>query len=138
MLPAAPEPTPSSVEIPIVFSGETPQSGESIPLDATEFEEYSVTIESGAADTDAMGRPAVHGAIPDTDATGRPAALHLPRSGLSDDQDTMTRARSGYAIPRRRPRRTSPANPDDTLPDENETGETTQLMVSRAPKAPQT
>jgi serine/threonine protein kinase len=165
---AVPEPTPSSVEIPIVFSGETPQSGESIPLDDAELEEYPMPIEVGAPDdlrgddanttqrrgadfgrelaqvqggvrdTDAMGRPVLHGAIHDTDATGRPAALRISRSAFSDDQDTITKARSGSAIPRRRARRTPMSNPDDTLPDENESGEPTQLMASRAPKAPRT
>jgi serine/threonine-protein kinase len=163
---AAPEPTPSSVEIPIVFSGETPQSGESIPLDDAELEDYPVHVEAppggdartdegqttqkrgadfarelaeasgNVGDTDAVGRPAVHGAVHDTDATGRPAALRFQRSAGSDDQDTVIKARSGSPLQRRRARRTPTSNPDDTLSDENESGEPTQLMASRLPKAP--
>jgi serine/threonine protein kinase len=36
----APEPTPSSVEIPIIVSGDTPLSGENIPVEHTEFESF--------------------------------------------------------------------------------------------------
>ena len=46
----APEPTPSSVEIPIVVTGDTPLSGENIPVEHTEFES---SVPPGPRRTDA-------------------------------------------------------------------------------------
>jgi serine/threonine-protein kinase len=163
---SAPPPTPSSVEIPIIVSGETPLSGENLPVDVTElqskrpsrsdvsdFEEYPTQVQAspfddprarkvgdtrpGIADTDVMGKPAV--AANDTDPTGKPAPLVGRRSSpdlRSEDQDTIVRA-NNLPLPKRRvPRRSSP---DDTLRvdgDGGGEGDPTLLMPPRAPKAP--
>jgi len=181
------EPTPSSVEIPIVFSNDTPLSGEHMPVEATEmdtrpppavraasdamdFEEYPTQVQAspfdesrhddatttqkrgpefarqiaqarGIRDTEVMGKPAVQ----DTDATGRPAALRVARGSrpdareVRDDQDTIIKSSSSFPMPKRRAPRKAPASPDDTIKVDTDSGppdDPTQLMGSRAPKAP--
>jgi serine/threonine-protein kinase len=108
--PQALEPTPSSVEIPITFSNDTPLSGENVPVDATdleppprsgltpsdasEFEEYPTQVQQSpfphqlaearsVRDTDVTGTPA----ISDTDATGKPAALRSSRRTHPDARE---------------------------------------------------
>jgi serine/threonine-protein kinase len=72
------EPTSSSVEIPITFSGETPQSGESLPLDDADLEE--IGVRSDGAPEDAMTTqkrgPELAGAL----AQARRLVLEPPRS----------------------------------------------------------
>jgi len=193
-IPAAPprpnirakEPTPSSVEIPIVFSNDTPLSGENMPVEATEmesrsppharpssdamdFEEYPTQVQQspfdeprpeeasttqkrgpefarqvaqarGIRDTDVTGRPAVR----DTDATGRPAAPPRPRSSpdareVRDDLDTIIKSSAAFPQPKRKGGRKPAASPDDTIKVDHDSGppdDPTQLMGSRAPKAP--
>jgi hypothetical protein len=104
------------VEIPIVFSGETPQSGEAVPFDPSQLEEHPLR------DTVPTGKPTVR----DTDVTGRPSV------------DIAGEARSPV-LPRRKTLRIRPVTPDDTLADlsdDPDGGEPTQLMPARAPKAP--
>jgi serine/threonine protein kinase len=129
-----PAPTPSSVEIPIVFSGETPQSGEAVPFDASQLEEHPLR------DTVPTGKPTVR----DTDVTGRPSvdvvleARQTP--GASPHASHAPQPRSP-PVARRKTLRTRPVapTPDDTLADlsdDPDGGEPTQLMPARAPKAP--
>jgi serine/threonine protein kinase len=193
-IPAAPprpnvrakEPTPSSVEIPIVFSNDTPLSGENMPIEVTEmesrspphgrpssdamdFEEYPTQVQQspfdeprhedatttqkrgpefarqvaqarGIRDTDVTGPPAVR----DTDATGRPVAHHASRASQEprearDDVDTIIKSSNTFPQPKRRGARKPAASPDDTIKVDTDTGpidDPTQLMGSRAPKAP--
>jgi serine/threonine-protein kinase len=142
---AAPEPTPSSVEIPIVFSGETPQSGESLPVDERDFwdepdAEFADDGQASDAQTTqkrgpeferalANARQAVRDSVRDTDATGRPAMLGDRESGPAV-RDTDPTGRPA-ALVRRKGIRARAANPDDTLTDEGEGGEPTQLMPTR-------
>jgi serine/threonine-protein kinase len=186
---AVEEPTPSSVEIPITFSSDTPLSGENLPVDATEllpsqppppmsvmsaedaaeFEELPTQVHEssfddqppddgqttqrrgpefaqqlaqargGIRDTDVMGMPA---AVHDTDATGRPAALRTTRKPpeARDDGETIIKSRSAFPLPKRKPPRSKTASsPDDTVQEVElppVEGDPTQLMASRAPKAP--
>jgi serine/threonine protein kinase len=114
------QPTPSSVEIPIVVSGETPLSGENIPVEATEmesrppparpsrsdaseFEEYPTQIQANPFDvapptskrsTDSASQRA---SVGDTDVTGKPA--------VANDTDPTGRMQ---ATPVPAPRRSSP------------------------------
>jgi hypothetical protein len=191
---ATPEPTPSSVEIPIVFSGETPQSGESLPIDdrdllddlegaaaddgqvnvgvAADDGQVSVGVPAddgqvnvGVAADDgqvsvgvpaddghvsvgvpaddgrgsdayttqkrgaefarelANAREAVRDSVRDTDVTGRPAV-----------RDTEPTGRPAV-LGRRKGHRARASNPEDTLPDDSETGEPTQLMPARVRRA---
>jgi serine/threonine protein kinase len=106
------EPTPSSVEIPIVFSGDASPSGELDLLDdalmddqptrvgrairdggadahttqkrGPEFASELARAHARVRDTDAMGRPAVR----DTDATGRPAIRDTDATGRPAIRDT--------------------------------------------------
>jgi serine/threonine-protein kinase len=90
------QPTPSSVEIPIVVSGETPLSGENMPVEATElesrkrpsrsdaseFEEYPTQVQASPFDTAQPSSkrtepaPPSRGGVADTDVTGKPAAAN--------------------------------------------------------------
>jgi serine/threonine-protein kinase len=109
--PRQKEPTPSSVEIPITFSGDTPLSGENIPIDATEmdsrppavgarsdaaeFEEYPTQVHASPFDdvrpedqhtTQRRGaefaQQLAHArSIRDTDVTGRPAVNDTDPTG---------------------------------------------------------
>ncbi|HEY1692092.1 MAG TPA: serine/threonine-protein kinase [Polyangiaceae bacterium] len=180
------EPTPSSVEIPITFSNDTPLSGENLPVDATElesrpahahapasdaaeFEEYPTQVHvspfdeprsedaqttqkrgpefsaqlaharGGVRDTDVTGRPAVG----DADPAGKAPAARTsrrPAVELRDDQETIIKSRSSFSLPKRKPSRKAAASPDDTIKVDTDLpsmeGEPTQLMASRAPKAP--
>jgi serine/threonine protein kinase len=180
------EPTPSSVEIPIVFSNDTPLSGENMPVEATEmesrspphsrhssdamdFEEYPTQVQQspfdeprpeeasttqkrgpefarqvaharGIRDTDVTGRPAIR----DSDATGRLIMAPRPRSSpdareVRDDLDTVIKSSAAFPQPKRKGGRKPAASPDDTIKVDTEMGapdDPTQLMGSRAPKAP--
>jgi serine/threonine-protein kinase len=118
------QPTPSSVEIPIVVSGDTPLSGENIPIehtemesrppparppsrsDASEFEEYPTQVQASPFDVapstgklpePTASRGATRPGIADTDVTGKPAA--------ANDTDPTGRLQ---AAPRPASRRSSP------------------------------
>jgi serine/threonine-protein kinase len=116
------QPTPSSVEIPIVVSGDTPLSGENIPIehtemesrppparppsrsDASEFEEYPTQVQASPFDvapsTSKLPEPsrsAPRPGIADTDVTGKPA--------VANDTDPTGRLQ---ATPLAAPRRSSP------------------------------
>jgi serine/threonine-protein kinase len=93
-----PPPTPSSVEIPIVVAGETPLSGENMPVEATEmqsrrspsrpsrpdaseFEEYPTQVQPSPFDvaqpSSRRSDPGVpRTGVADTDVMGRPAAAN--------------------------------------------------------------
>jgi len=182
------EPTPSSVEIPIVFSNDTPLSGENMPVEATEmesrprassgshsdaaeFEEYPTQVHAspfdeprpddahtttkrgpefaqqlaqargGVRDTDVMGKPPAHvleakhkAALP------RPHRQSSPDSReVRDDQDTIIRSNASFPLTKRKVVRKTAPSPDDTIKVESEVPaieDPTQLMASRAPKAP--
>jgi hypothetical protein len=186
--PRIKEPTPSSVEIPIVFSNDTPLSGENLPVevtemdsrprspyapssDASEFEEYPTQVQTspfdqqrpddahtttkrgpefaqqlaqargGVRDTDVMGRPPAHFA----EAKARPSPPRPQRKSspdlrdLRDDQDTIIRSSASFPLPKRKVARKAPVSPDDTIKVDSEgplIEDPTQLMASRAPKAP--
>jgi serine/threonine protein kinase len=118
------QPTPSSVEIPIVVSGDTPLSGENIPIehtemesrppharppsrsDSSEFEEYPTQVQASPFDVapstgklpePSASRGATRPGIADTDVTGKPAA--------ANDTDPTGRLQ---VAPRPAPRRSSP------------------------------
>jgi eukaryotic-like serine/threonine-protein kinase len=116
------QPTPSSVEIPIVVSGDTPLSGENIPVEATEmesrppparqsrhdiseFEEYPTQVQASPFDVahasskrpPARPRADSRPGVADTDVTGKPAA--------ANDTDPTGRLQ---ATPAPAPRRSSP------------------------------
>jgi hypothetical protein len=123
---AAPTPTPSSVEIPIVFSDGTPASGEALPFDPGQLEEHPLR------DTVPTGKPTVR----DTDVTGRPSVSAMEEREAHDARYALPRS---PGFPRKKAVRTRPVTPDDTvadLPEDLDGGEPTQLMPSRAPKAP--
>jgi hypothetical protein len=186
--PRVKEPTPSSVEIPIVFSNDTPLSGENLPVEATEmqsrrspqssipsdasdFEEYPTQVQQspfdearqddgntttkrgpefaqqlaavlkGVRDTDVMGRPPVHPAEPGTRPNvPRPARRSSPDAReVRDDQDTIIKSNSAFPLPRRKSSRKLASSPDDTIKVDTEgpaIEDPTQMMASRAPKAP--
>jgi len=113
-------------------------------------------VRSGIRDTDVTGRPAVS----DTEPTGRQVRPQGPIGGANaagartapprrapaeprepreprDDQDTIIRSGSSFPMAKRKTRKTPSA--DDTVKVEGEIateGDPTQLMASRAPKAP--
>jgi serine/threonine protein kinase len=122
----APAPTPSSVEIPIVFSDGTPASGEALPFDPGQPEEHPLR------DTVPTGKPTVR----DTDVTGRPSVSAMEERDARGAPYAQPRA---PGFPRKKAVRTRPGSPDDTVadvPEDVDGGEPTQLMPSRAPKAP--
>ena len=123
--PRSPEPTPSSVEIPIVVAGETPLSGESMPVDVTElgprrsgsvsdaqeFEEYPTQVQPRPLEpprprvrkvgTSAPSRAPVR-RVSDTDVMGRSAVKDTDVSGRSAIHDTDPAGkRSGSSTPPR-------------------------------------
>jgi serine/threonine-protein kinase len=125
---ATPAPTPSSVEIPIVFSGE---SGETVAFDASQVEEHPLrdTAPTGkptVRDTDVTGRPAVDVILDEREARGA-AYASQPRAPGSSRRKTL-RTRPVPPVP--------PDEPMGDLPDDPDGGEPTQLMPSRVPKAP--
>jgi hypothetical protein len=186
--PRVKEPTPSSVEIPIVFSNDTPLSGENMPVDVTEmdsrprpptpppndgadFEEYPTQVHQspfdsyrpddgqtttkrgpefaqqlaqargGVRDTDVMGKPPAHVVEARNRATApRPQRTSSPDvRDLRDDQDTIIRSNATFPLPKRKLARKAAASPDDTIKVDAEgpaIEDPTQLMKSRAPKAP--
>jgi serine/threonine-protein kinase len=91
-------------------------------------------------DTEVSGKPAVS----DTDATGKPAVLRAARRSapdareVRDDQDTIIRSNTAFPLPKRKGSRKQSASPDDTIKVDAEgpADDPTQLMASRAPKAP--
>jgi serine/threonine protein kinase len=124
----APAPTPSSVEIPIVFSDGTPASGEALPFDPGQLEEHPLR------DTVPTGKPTVR----DTDVTGRPSVSAMEEARNAPYASHASQPRSP-GFPRKKTLRTRPAIPDEIVPDLTEDvdgSEPTQLMPSRAPKAP--
>jgi serine/threonine-protein kinase len=186
--PRIKEPTPSSVEIPIVFSNDTPLSGENLPVDltemdsrprsppsgasdASEFEEYPTQVHTspfdgqrqddgqtttkrgpefaqqlaqargGVRDTDVMGKPPAHIIEARSKASPpRPQRKSSPDSREErDDQDTIIRSNASFPLPKRKVARKPAVSPDDTIkvdPEGPMIEDPTQLMASRAPKAP--
>jgi serine/threonine-protein kinase len=111
------QPTPSSVEIPIVVSGDTPLSGENMPIDATEmdsrrpppqrpsrsdaseFEEYPTQVQASPFDvarssTKLPQAPPSRAGVGDTDVTGKPA--------VANDTDPTGRLKAAPQQPLRR------------------------------------
>jgi len=125
--PRPPEPTPSSVEIPIVVAGDTPLSGESMPVDATElasrrpsvsdaqeFEEYPTQVQQRPEPGKVRERDPRLGRKPgistpgrapvrrvsDTDVMGRSPVQDTDVSGRSAIADTDPSARRPSGAPR--------------------------------------
>jgi serine/threonine protein kinase len=117
--PPVPSLTPSSIDIPIVVTGETPRSGENMPVEPTQRGAHS-----GAASDVRDSR--------DTIVTGMPAAARA-------DADAAAPSAASAALSKRRGGRRS-SSPDDTLRVDQEPagceGDPTQQMAPRAPKAP--
>ncbi len=125
--PRIPEPTPSSVEIPILFS-ETPLSGEHMPIDATSIDDMPTEMRErfpSSSDTDTTERRAdlAHLSIGKRPKTGRgargapatdkmAAPVFAPSTDTEIDDSNATLIQSS-PIPRRRAARAS--SPDDTI-----------------------
>lgn len=150
--PRVPRETPSSVEIPIVVAGETPLSGENMPVEATElashsrresrsdaseFEEYPTQVQASpfdeprVRDTD-VGAPKAPAAN-DTDPTGR---LPVTRLAPEPEQDTVVRTSPSFPLVKRRAVRRRDADDTIRIDEVSLEGDPTLLMPPRSPKAP--
>jgi serine/threonine-protein kinase len=119
------EPTPSSVEIPIVFGGDTPLSGENLPVevteleshpslsDASEFEEYPTQVQNSPfeearpddAQTTTKRGPEfaqqlaqARGGVRDTDAMGKPTVSDTDPTGRIVVRDTDATGRPAVLL----------------------------------------
>jgi hypothetical protein len=143
--PNLPEPSSSSLEIPITFSNDTPPSGESLPAVDSEVEEYPMRadvsppsdgraedalttqkrgpefasalarVRESIRDTGATGPWPVH----HTDAAGRPSAGRAQADSSRNapsDEDTLIEPWPGRVVPRGAATRRAPSpGPDDTV-----------------------
>jgi len=125
--PRIPEPTPSSVEIPIMFS-ETPLSGEHMPIESTSIDDLPPEMRQrfpSSSDSDpteqradlahlSMGKRPRAGRIPrvtpPAEKVPRPAFVATTDTEIDDSNATLVQA---SPLPRRRTTRGS--SPDDTI-----------------------
>src|SRR5579859_4054843 len=90
--PRQKEPTPSSVEIPITFSGDTPLSGENLPVDATEMDSRPPAVGARSDAAEFEEYPTQVHASPFDDA--RPEDQHTTQRRGSEFAQQLAHARS--------------------------------------------
>jgi serine/threonine-protein kinase len=125
--PQIPEPTPSSVEIPVLFS-DTPLSGEHFPVEATSVDDLPTEMRerfASSSDSDTTERRADLGHLaigkrpragnlraPRATTTDKGSKPTFPSSSDTEIDDSNATLVQPSPIPRRKAR---PSSPDDTI-----------------------